>query len=82
MEAIPIKRDGGGEPELGVLNPNGFMGKYPIMFIHVSQFQMECDIQMIMEIWIYMDPARLQPARGSASYRFLILEDEILDIQS
>ena len=23
------------------------MGKYPIMFIHVSQFQMECDIQMI-----------------------------------
>ena len=36
---------------MGVLNPNGFMGKYPIMFIHVSQFQMECDIQMIASHW-------------------------------
>ena len=53
-----------------------------MMFIHVFPFPMECDIQMIMEIWIYMDPAKLQPARGSASYRFLILEDEILDSQS
>ena len=53
MEAMhfPIKTHGGGEPGLGVLNPNGFMGKYPIMFIHVSQFQMECDIQMIASHW-------------------------------
>ena len=51
MEAILIKTDAGGEPELGVLNSNGFMGKYPIMFIHVSQFQMECDIQMIASHW-------------------------------
>ena len=53
-----------------------------MMFIHVIPFPMECDIQMIMEIWIYMDLAWLQPALGWASYRFLILEDEILDIQS
>ena len=42
------------------------------MFIHVFPFQMECDSEMIMEIWIfYTDTC-------GGSYRFLILEDEIL----
>ena len=51
-----------------------------MMFIHVFPFPMECDIQMIMEIWIYRALAGYR--LGSASYRFLILEDEILDSQS
>ena len=53
-----------------------------MMFIHVFPFPMECDIQMIMEIWIYMDLAGLRHRLRWASYRFLILEDEILDSQS
>ena len=48
-----------------------------MMFIHVFPFPMECDIQMIMEIWIYRALAGYR--LGSASYRFLILEDEIPD---
>ena len=51
-----------------------------MMFIHVFPFPMECDIQMIMEIWIYRALAGYR--LGSASYRFLILEDEILDSQT